>query len=57
MAQMPGTPGSSRLRARPTNDIYTVLVSIALAFVLGTVGFVIYRSTELFDSPFPGFMG
>ena len=57
MAQMPGSTGPRRPLARPDNDIYTVLVSIALAIVLGTIAFVIYRCVELFDTPFPGFPG
>ena len=57
MAQTPGSLTPQRSRASATNDIYTVLVSIALVTVLGTVAFVIYRCTELFDKPFPGFPG
>ena len=57
MAQTPGSMTPQRSRASATNDIYTVLVSIALVTVLGTVAFVIYRCTELFDKPFPGFPG
>lgn len=37
------------------NDIYTVLSGIALVAALGAVSFVIYRSNELFGTPFPGF--
>ena len=40
---------------RPSNDIYTVLLAIGLAAVCGTIAFVIYRSTELFGTAFPGF--
>jgi hypothetical protein len=39
------------------NDIYTVLVCIALAFILGAIAFVIYRCTEILGTPFPGFAG
>lgn len=46
---------TQRSRAPATNDIYTVLVSLALLAVLGTIAFVIYRCTELFDTAFPGF--
>ena len=57
MAQMPGSMMPHRSRAPATNDIYTVLVSLALLAVIGTIAFVIYRCTELFDKPFPGFPG
>ncbi len=57
MAQMPGTPGPQRLHGKAENDIYTVLLSIGMAAVMGTVGFVIYRCVQLFDTPFPGFSG
>jgi hypothetical protein len=57
MAQTPGTTGPRRSQAQGGNDIYTVLASIALATVLGTIGFVIYRCVQLFDTPFPGFTG
>ncbi len=52
MAQIPGhrTP-----RTRPGNDIYTVLAGMALLAVAGTIGFVIYQTTELLGTPFPGF--
>ena len=52
MAQMPSGP----MRARPTNDLYTVLAAIALVAVLGTLGFVIYRCTQLLDVALPGIM-
>jgi hypothetical protein len=55
MAQMPGTM-PQRSRPAADNDIYTVLVSIALFTVLGTIAFVIYRCIDLFSQPFPGFM-
>ncbi len=57
MAQMPGTPGVQRTRAPIGNDIYTLLAGIALAIVLGTVAFVIYRCVDLFGKPFPGIGG
>lgn len=41
-------------RVRPTNDVYTVLVAIALVAVIGTVAFAIYRCNELLGKPFPG---
>jgi hypothetical protein len=56
MAQMPG-PGMQRTRAPVGNDIYTVLVAMALAIVLGTLAFVIYRCVDLLGKPFPGFYG
>lgn len=43
-------------RPAPGNDIYTILLGIALAFVLGTVGFVIYRCNDLLGFPFPSFV-
>lgn len=55
MASNPG--GSQGQRVKPGNDIYTLLVGIALALVAGTVAFVIYRCYELFGTPFPGFTG
>ena len=54
MAQM---PTGSRGSAKAGNDIYTVLVAIALALVAGTIGFVLYRCNELLGTPFPGFAG
>jgi hypothetical protein len=57
MAQMPGTPGLQRTRPSAANDIYTLLAGMALAIVLGTVAFVIYRCVDLLDKPFPGFPG
>ncbi|MEK6644755.1 MAG: hypothetical protein AABZ08_12700 [Planctomycetota bacterium] len=44
-------------RINYSNDVYTVLASIALVISLGTVSFAIYRSNELFGTPFPGFAG
>ncbi|MFQ5502243.1 MAG: hypothetical protein ACE5EQ_08060 [Phycisphaerae bacterium] len=44
-------------QVRPTQDIYTALVCIAFAAVVGTLGFVIYRCTELLGVPFPSFTG
>ena len=41
-------------QSRAYNDIYTVLVAIALAVVLGTIGFVIYRSIDIFGTALPG---
>ena len=57
MAQMPGTPGLQRTRPSAGNDIYTLLAGMALAIVLGTVAFVIYRCVDLLDKAFPGFPG
>ncbi len=37
------------------NDIYTVLLAAALAIVAGTLGFVIYRCSDLLGVPFPSF--
>ncbi len=54
MAQMPGSAGVQRSRQTAPNDIYTVLVGIALFTVLGTTGFVIYRCIELLGTAFPG---
>jgi len=54
MAQMPGSAGAQRIRQKAPNDIYTVLVGIALFTVLGTTGFVIYRCVELLGTAFPG---
>ena len=48
------TPKPSRPAAKAPNDIYTVLASIAVVTVLGTIAFVIFRCTELFDTPLPG---
>ena len=52
---MAQTPNPSRPAAKAPNDIYTVLASIAVVTVLGTIAFVIVRCTELFDTPLPGF--
>lgn len=55
MSQMPSTPGGSPSRGRPVNDIYTVMVAIALAAVAGTLAFAIVRCIDLLGKPFPGF--
>jgi hypothetical protein len=47
--------GSPQPRVRAENDIYTLLLAIALALVLGAIGFVIYRTYQLLGSAFPGF--
>ena len=57
MAQLPGPPGLQRTRPSAGNDIYTLLAGMALAIILGTVAFVIYRCVDLLDKPFPGFPG
>ena len=44
-------------KVKPGNDVYTVLAGIALALVAGTIGFVLYRCSELLGTPFPGFAG
>ena len=54
MSQLPSTPGSGAPRGKAPNDIYTVLVCIGLFAVLGTLGFVIYRCSELLGTPLPG---
>lgn len=56
MAKKSTAPRPRRPQAQADNDLYTVLLSIGLVTVLGTIGFVIYRCVELFDAPFPGFM-
>lgn len=55
MAHKPG--GSYGPRVQPSHDIYTVLVSIALAVVAGAIGYVLYRCDVLLGTPFPGFGG
>lgn len=55
MARM--APGSHGPQVRPSHDIYTALVCIAFAVVAGTLGFVIYRCTELLGTAFPSFTG
>jgi hypothetical protein len=57
MAQMPSTTGSPFPQRKAENDIYTVLVCTAFAVAFGTLAFVIYRCTQLLDTPFPGFGG
>jgi hypothetical protein len=57
MAQMPGSSGMQRSRQAVGNDIFTVFTGIALAIVLGTIAFVIYRCVDLFGRPFPVFPG
>lgn len=42
-------------RVRADNDIYTVMVAIAVTCVVGTFAFAIYRCSELLGKPFPGF--
>ncbi len=55
MAQRPGS--SYKARQRAGNDIYTVLAILAFVAVAGTLGFVIYRCSELLGTPFPSFPG
>ncbi len=55
MAKAAPVGGTYGVRVRPSNDIYTVLVSIALAVVAATIAFVIYRSVDLLGTAFPGF--
>lgn len=52
-----GTPKSnpSGPRVPVVNDIYTVMVAIALTSVAGALAFAIYRCNELLGKPFPGF--
>lgn len=57
MAKTTSPPAPRRPSASVGNDIYTVLVCIALAFILGAIAFVIYRCTEILGTPFPGFAG
>ena len=54
MTQIPSAPGGSPSRGQPGNDIYTVMVAIALATVAGTLEFAIVRCVELLGKPFPG---
>jgi len=56
MATMPGSgmPGS---RPRTDNDVYTMLVITAFAFVAFALGVVMYRSNELLGTPVPGLGG
>ncbi len=56
MAQAPATPTQVSSRRQAGNDIYTALVSISLALVVGTLAFVLYRCDELLGTPLPGFM-
>ncbi|MBX3393999.1 MAG: hypothetical protein KF841_01390 [Phycisphaerae bacterium] len=48
-------PGGYGSRPAPENDIYTVLLGIALALVAGTFTFAIIRANELLGVPFPSF--
>ncbi len=52
MAQKPQASRTTAVKA--SNDIYTVLVSIGLFAVLGTIAFTVLRCIELFETPFPG---
>ena len=55
---MAGLPSSGYKGGRTAeNDLYTAMTIIAFAFVLAAFIFVIIRSNELFDTPFPGFAG
>lgn len=56
MAQQP-TGGFKQPRAKAGHDVFTVLVILAFAFLLGTIIFVTVRSNELLGTPFPGFTG
>jgi hypothetical protein len=53
----PKPPKPSGPRISYPNDIFTVLVGVALAISVGSVSFGIYRCNELFGTPFPGFAG
>ncbi len=55
MAAATGKSGPSGPRVRPSNDIYTVMVAVALFAAIGAVAFAIYRCNELLGKPFPGF--
>ncbi len=55
MAAASGKPGPSGPRVRAGNDIFTVMVAIALVAAIGAVAFAIYRCNELLGKPFPGF--
>lgn len=54
MTQIPMSPAGSSQRGKASNDIYTVMVAVALATVAGTLAFVITRCIELLGKPFPG---
>ena len=56
MARQP-TGGFQQQRAKTAHDVFTALLILAFAFVLGTIIFVVYRSDDLFGVPFPGFTG
>lgn len=53
MSQIPTGPGGTSSR-RPSNDIYTVMVAVALATVAGTLAFAVFRCIDLLGKPFPG---
>jgi preprotein translocase subunit Sss1 len=53
MATPPTAPGSPAARRRPQNDLYTVLLIIAAAFLAGAVGFIVYRLLDLYGTLFP----
>lgn len=52
-AAKPKAPSGPRVRAE--NDIYTVMVAVAVIAVIGTFAFGIYRCMDLLGKPFPGF--
>lgn len=53
----PKAPKPVGPRINYPNDIYTVLASIAVLATVGAISFVLYRSNEIFGTPFPGFKG
>jgi hypothetical protein len=54
MSQLPTAPAGPPYRAKPANDIYTVMVAIALSTVAGTLAFAVIRCLDLLGKPFPG---
>jgi hypothetical protein len=53
MAQPPTPPSPTGVRYRPQSDLYTILLIIACAFLLGAVAFMIDRMLDLYGTVLP----
>ncbi len=57
MAQQPTSGMRPTPRGKADNDIFTALLIIAFAVVVGTIAFTLFRSSELLGTAIPGITG
>ncbi|MFQ5424474.1 MAG: hypothetical protein ACE5F9_10900 [Phycisphaerae bacterium] len=57
MAQQPTGGMRPTPRGKADNDIFTALLVIAFAIVVGTIAFTLFRSSELLGTAIPGITG